>query len=285
MPLAISKTPHRNPHLASLAKVNDQLCFYLFADAELTTQLLAGADKHKDDYTSQVFPENGYARRIHVTMSELISFQIQQLNQMLGMNFAFGVEQLLLYIENTLDFWGKTNSVTVCITEPIEECLEQFSKTNATVPLASSVLKTLKYLRLRRNHFIHAGENLSSEMIKFLKHDAKRLQNHWSTKTNILGMSFTTTDIRCFTPDECITLIKLMRVCIEEIDTYVASHVNAGTVIRFLDKQLLERLPELRVISDATIERRVRKIKKMAQGLYGIKATNKEIYDAIVVTI
>jgi hypothetical protein len=127
MPLQITKTPHRNTYLASLAKVNDQLCFYLFSDAELLPRLSVAVELQKDDYTPNVFPQNVYASRIHVTMSELVAFRGRQFNQTLGMSFAFGVEQLLLYVKDALKFWAETNGVELLLSDPVEDCIEKLT--------------------------------------------------------------------------------------------------------------------------------------------------------------
>jgi hypothetical protein len=149
-----------------------------------------------------------------------------------------------------------------------------------------NLINTLKYLRLRRNHFIHATDDaLSAEMTKLIRHSSSQLQAYWSGKSSILGLSFLSTNIGTFTPDEGITLIKLVRVCIEEIDAYIASFVKVEQVIRDINLQLLKKRPELKELTQHSVDRRIRKIRKRAMELYGINSTYKEIAAIINIMI
>lgn len=283
--MLITKTPHRNSHVAAIAQANDQLCFFLFADAELEPKLTQIQAERSADYTPQVYPTNPYSERIYVKVSELFAFRSTQINQTLGMSFTFAVEQLLLYIERTVLYWAEINQLQVKITDPIEECLANFYKANVNQSLSATLIKTIKYLRLRRNHYIHLAEKPSAELTKFLKYDAPTLQAHWSSRTSILGLTFTSDSITSFGPDESFTLMKIMRVCLEELDACVARHIDAIAVAKIIHTQLLQHLPQLKPDTTKNLMIRVRKVKKRAMEHHGLNASTEEIAGALGIAI
>jgi hypothetical protein len=272
-------------HIAALARINDQLCFYLFADAELQPTLAAASAKNTTEFTPQAFPSNPYSVRIHVTMSDLAAFRSAQLTQTLGMSFAFAVEQLLLYVERAILHWAEINGLTIKITDPIEDCLAGFYQATVGQPLLPPLLKTIKYLRLRRNHYIHLAKEPSAEFKKLLKYDAPGLQAHWLSRTSISGLEFASDAVVSFTPDESITLIKIMRICIEDLDGCIAPHIDSISIVANLYTQLLQLRPELRPDIPKNFERHVRKIRKRAKELHGMSATTEEIANALGIAL
>lgn len=283
--MLVTKTPYRNEHISALARTNDQLCFFLFADAELQPTLAAVSTTRNNEFTPQVFPANPYSERIHVTMSDLVVFRSAQQTMTLGMSFAFAVEQMLLYVERAILHWAEVNGLTVKISEPIEDCLAIFYQKAVGKSLPAPLLKTVKYLRLRRNHYIHLAEEPSAELKKLLKYDAPGLQNNWLSRTLIPGLTFSSNAVTFFSPDESITLIKIMRICIEDIDCYIAPNINAQSLAVILHTQLLRDHPELRPNIPKNLEKQVRKVRKRANELHGISATTEEIANALSIAL
>ena len=283
--MLVTKTPYRNAHIAALARTNDQLCFFLFADAELQPTLAAVSATHTTEFTPQVFPSNPYSERIHVTMSDLVAFRSAQLTQTLGMGFTFAVEQMLLYVERAILHWAEINGLAIKITDPVEDCLARFYQATVGQPILPPLLKTIKYLRLRRNHYIHLAEEPSAELKKFLKYDAPGLQAHWLSRTSIPGLTFAFDAVTSFTPDESITLIKIMRICIEDLDGFIAPHIDASSLAASLHTKLLLRRPELRPNIPKNLERQVRKVRKRAKELHGMSATTEEIANALGIAL
>lgn len=283
--MLVTKTPCRNAYIAALARANDQLCFFLFADAELHPSLIAASTTRTAEFTPQVFPTNPYSKRINVSMVELVEFRSVQLTRSLGMSFASAVEQLLLYIESVILHCAEINQLSVKITEPIEECLESFYQTGTEQTLPATTLKTIKYLRLRRNHFIHLSEKPSAELAKFLRYDAHGIQAYWQSRTSIPGVNFGSIEVTSFMPDESIALIKIMRICIEDIDDCISPLIDAIPLVKNLHIQLLTDNPTLRKEIPTNLEKQVRKVRKRAKELYGVNGTEKEIANALSINL
>lgn len=275
-----TKTPIRNVHMRALASVNDQLCLTLFMHEDVAARWQELATLRPTEFTSEVFPDNEFAERIHVPMTSLLSFRDAQLNTSLGVSFAFAVEQLLLFIEAVLRHWGDIAETPITLADPIDETLKQHLVTH-TVPIEPLLLRTVKYLRLRRNHVIHGATELSSEYSKLLKHDAPGLQRFWEARSSIPGLIFGDKSPTTFSPSETITLVKLVRVCLEEIDTSVAGLLRPNWIFRSINAGLLKDRHELRVRNPVVVGRRIRKIKHHSGSMYGLHVQASDIASAL----
>ena len=275
-----TKTPIRNVHMRALASVNDQLCLTLFMHEDVAARWQELATLRPTEFTSEVFPDNEFAERIHVPMTSLLSFRDAQLNTSLGVSFAFAVEQLLLFIEAVLRHWGDIAETPITLADPIDETLKQHLVTH-TVPIEPLLLRTVKYLRLRRNHVIHGATELSSEYSKLLKHDAPGLQRFWEARSSIPGLIFGDKSPTTFSPSETITLVKLVRVCLEEIDTSVAGQLRPNWIFRSINAGLLKSRHELRVRNPVVVGRRIRKIKHHSGSMYGLHVQASDIASAL----
>lgn len=275
-----TKTPLRNVHMRALASVNDQLCLTLFMHEDVAARWQELATLRPTEFTSEVFPDNEFAERIHVPMTRLLSFRDAQLNTSLGVSFAFAVEQLLLFIEAALRHWGDMAETPITLADPIDETLNQHLVTH-NVPIESSLLRTVKYLRLRRNHVIHGATELSSEYSRLLKHDAPGLQRFWEARSSIPGLIFGDKSPTTFSASETITLVKLVRVCLEEIDSSVAGQLRPNWIFRSINAGLLKDRHELRVRNPVVVGRRIRKIKHHSGSMYGLHVQASDIASAL----
>ncbi|MFC7518465.1 hypothetical protein ACFQUU_25980 [Herbaspirillum sp. GCM10030257] len=155
----------------------------------------------------------------------------------------------------------------------------------ANKAIESNLIRTVKYLRLRRNHIIHAASELTAEFVKTLKYDGPALQKHLEAKTTIPAVDFSSEAVRTFTADETISLIKLVRICVEEIDNFLAGELEVEQVLKLLEQDLLDRHPELKAKGPAIAARRVRKVKKRAFELYALRAKTMEVAHVLGVAI
>lgn len=138
---------------------------------------------------------------------------------------------------------------------------------------------------LYRNDFFHSASELTSEFAKTLKYDGPVLQKHWKPKTTVPAVDFSSQAVRTFTADETISSIKLVRICVEEIDAFLARGLEGERVLKLLERDLLARQPELTAKGPAIAARRVRKVKKRALELYVLRATPTEVAHVLGVAI
>lgn len=279
MTITFKKTPHLATYIDEVAKANDQLCFYMFADAELESKISPVASTRGKELTPAVFPDNPHSQKIRVTIEELSGFRARQRNQTHGMSFSFVVEQLLIYVEKVLTYWANVNefSIELKSSVPIEEHLAFYHSKHSKKALNPKLIQTIKYLRLRRNNFIHAAKEPSAELVKFLRYDASNLQKYWAEITKLPGLNFSSMDVGEFSSDECISLIKLSRICIRDIDVSVAENINVETTARSMHKEILRQNSGLNQKNIGSYQIQIRKVRALIHLIHGVKAANEQI--------
>lgn len=249
------KTPIRNPYMNQLAAVNDQLCYYLFADREVQRRL-DGIQQNKAHLpTIDVFPDNEFSPRIRVSLGELEGFSAENRNSNCGMSFAMGTEHLLSYMATVQKLRSiiSPSRYDEISSEAVEEqLLKKLEKWDAS-SVQVEIFVMAKYLRLRRNHFIHARSELSPAFTKFIRYEAKPLHKFWIKRTDLDGLDLLKRDVGSFTVRESFTLMKLLRVCLEDIDTTVASTLDHGDIVKHEARRLFARDKSSRAVTKRTV--------------------------------
>jgi len=221
----VNKTNLKSNYLRKLASVNDQLCYFHFADEEvgkLIEELQVG-DKSKT--TTEIFPTNEFSKRIRVKFDELLQFRDSSKATTAGMSVSFGTEHLLYYLEDVIYLKLKISPVSESskkYSSPEERMLNNLTHWGIT-NVDTGIIKAIKYLRLRRNHIIHANSKINEKFERFLKKESYHLNKYWSARTSIDGLDFSDRNVGKFTVNEVYTCMKLLRVCLEEIDILVGS--------------------------------------------------------------
>lgn len=243
------KTPLRNLYIDRLAEVNDQLCYFHFVDEELR-QVLNQGSFDEADMTTDVFPDNPFSSRIHVKIGSLGGFRERSRASVAGTSVAFGVEHLLSFLDDLLDLkcrvsgLDKIENDADSIEDYLSKCL-----TNWGVTLASPTtdfLKTVRYLRLRRNHIAHVRDSLTDGFEQFIRQNSHHLNKFWNARTSMPGFDFADQNVASFSEDEAYTCMKLLRVCVEEIDSLVADTLSQADLILFEETAVLANDPQIK---------------------------------------
>ncbi|WP_134082375.1 hypothetical protein [Thiohalophilus thiocyanatoxydans] len=180
------KTPILRKYEARLAEVNDQLIYFLFSDAEVEAHLEKNTKNNEDKYTTDIFPDNQFSERLHIKASALTEFRRKSFNTLVGVSLISAVEYLLYYIEEIEDYRA---SVLPSLHDSInddkpEQQLASKIKAWGGNEIHSAIIKTIKYLRLRRNHIAHLGEEMTQDFSSLIKNDANHLNGYWKSKKN-----------------------------------------------------------------------------------------------------
>jgi len=122
------KTPIQKPYVDKLSNLNDQLCFYQFNREELKQKLSNFSETANPLFTTDLFKNNEYAKKIHVTFEKLPEFQ--ELNETLnfGAYFSFSYEFLSSYIDDVIILIEKINGVTLTVNEQKKEPEKRLKK-------------------------------------------------------------------------------------------------------------------------------------------------------------
>jgi hypothetical protein len=274
----MAKTYFLKNHIAKIDALNDQLWYYLFATDELNRQLNSFSDKAKDNFTIDLFKTNPHSTRIHVKVSSLPKHQKENKNLTFGAYFATCYEISSKYLRTAFDTLKTFNSLTLYNwdnrKEPEKNLISLLNKEGLLVPNVN-ITDTFTYLRLRRNHFTHIIETPNPKLSGFITATCPSLNTYWQNSGSISNLDFTKSLIRDFTQEETIELIKLVRICIQEIDKHISSLLNVNSVIEHIVKR--EYDGKTAKLNPYTLKQRVDKIIYFGKTDLGLTWTNTQI--------
>ncbi len=273
------KTTLQKKYIDRLAALNDQLCFFQFNRNELNKKLSEFGVEAQKLYTPDVFANNSMAPRINVTIGDLAKFQ--DLNQ----KFTFGAyistsyEVTSYYLKDSLEFLQKLEPATFQLTynKQLEEKYSLTLASSGCSPVQRELIDTLKYIRLRRNHFTHLADSLDTHFTNLITNSGTSLNSFWSSV--ITNLDFTNSNVLTFDEAETIDILKLLRIIVESLDTHLASNLSANGIITFIADREYSVNPQR--INNDVVNQRINKVKALGKRDFGITLNETDI-DPIV---
>ncbi|PCJ84764.1 MAG: hypothetical protein COA57_08720 [Flavobacteriales bacterium] len=273
------KTTLSKKYIDRLAALNDQLCFFQFNRNELNKRLSEFGTNAHSLFTPDVFAQNSMASRINVTIGDLPRFQ--ELNQ----TFTFGAyistsyEVISYYLRDSLDYLQSIEPLTFQLTNDrqLEEKYSLTLTSSGCSPIQRELIDTLKYIRLRRNHFTHLADGLDPHFANLIATSGITLNNFWAG--TIIGLDFTSTNVLMFNESETIDILMLLRIIVERLDAYLASNLSATGIITFIADREFSSKPQR--INNDVVKQRISKVKTLGKKDFGIMLVESDI-DPIV---
>lgn len=253
---------------AKLEEMNDQLCYFLFSDVEVENVFSKLSHELASTYTTEVFSENEFSERLHIKIEALPAFRTKAFHTLVSMSVIASVEYLLSYIEEIEEFRASVEtSIHDAITDkkPEEQLKQKLSHWLGEVP-ESAIIKTIAYLRLRRNHIAHVREDMSEGYRSLIKNDSNHLNNYWAKQaTELNGFDFSLQSYAEFEVNEVFALINLSRVCMRKIDSMMLSTISDESIAIY---ELPNFLANKR-LNGLTVDVKSRKFTAYLQHQYG----------------
>lgn len=278
-PSDMRKTPVRKHILPRLIALNDQLCFFLFLENELDRRLLDFGPDVKHAFTPDVFAQNFYASKINVRLNSLQAFQRANRSFTFGAYFCTSYEVASDFFEQAMNLIQETTtSVTKQNNKGGPEDAYLRSLRAAGLPqVDTELIYTMTYCRHRRNAFIHMLDNAPTGYKDLVTRNGAMLNNYWSSSKDELDFSQPNID----SPDESqtISLVKLLRITIQGLDSHLASILDQKGVLRLLAQQLFGSKP-VRMNSEV-VARRYRSLGKTFRNHYGGLASEFDLDKAV----
>lgn len=216
--------------------MNDQLCYFLFSDIEVNNIFSELKQDASDSFTTEIFSENEFSKRFHIKIDALPEFRNKAFHTLVSMIIIASVEYLLSFIEEIEKFRSKViPSVhdTIKDMKPEEQLRLKLTSWLSSEP-ERPIIKTIKYLRLRRNHIAHVREDLNEEYHSLIKNDSNHLNIYWSKKiTELKGFDFAKKSYAEFETNEVFALINLSRICMREIDSTRLSTISEEAIANY----------------------------------------------------
>lgn len=275
----MKKTVLLKKYVDSLAALNDQLCFFQFNRNELNKKLSDFGEKTGELFTPDVFANNSFAPRINVRIKELPNFQKLNEKFTFGSYLSTSYEVVSYFIKDSLQLLSEINTSTFQVTD--DRQLEKkffltLGSSGCTQP-DIELITTLKYIRLRRNHFTHLAESISDQLKTLVNSLGSQLNSYWSNA--ISELDFSNQNVLTFSESETIDLLKILRIVTETLDNHLALNLNTIGTIEFLAKREYEPKPQR--INEDIVKQRISKIKALGKRDFGASFSDQDI-DPIV---
>jgi hypothetical protein len=249
----------------------------MFASEELTMKLSRFSDKAKELYTRDAFLGNQYASRIMVKLKNLSTHEGKSQKLILGSTLAACYEISGDYLEavfgmlkgyNALPRYNWNSGVT-----PEENLVLLFQRNGIARP-SQHFFDTLTYIRHRRNHFIHLWNTPNAAFANFIATNGAPLNVRWRNP-GVVTLDFTSVvDVSEFALTECIEIIKLIGICMTQIDQGIAAILNVNEVITVLAESQFG--PESIRMNNDVARQRIQRLIRVAQSELGLTITSAQ---------
>lgn len=255
---------------SKLEDMNDQLCYFLFSDIEINNVFSQLETNVAGKYTTEVFSKNEFSERLHIKIEALPEFRTKAFHTLVSMSVIASVEYLLSYVEEIEEFRSNViASIHDAITDkkPEEQLRRKLTHWLGEDP-DGAVIKTMAYLRLRRNHIAHVREEMSDGYRSLIKNDSNYLNNYWAKQTTELnGFDFSQQSYAEFEVNEVFALINLSRVCMRKVDSMMLSTIPDESIATYELPNFLAN----KKLNGLTIDTKSRKFTAFLQHQYGKK--------------
>jgi hypothetical protein len=274
------KTPLQNDYLDKLANLNDQLCFFLFNRDEFKSKISNFTSNANSLFTTDLFAKNQYSSKIHVTFKKLPEFMEHNQTLNFGAYFSFSYEFLSGYIEDVMSIIETINGVDLADTEQKKDLEIRLNKLvvkcgQGTLP--SELIDTISYFRLRRNYFTHILDTLNNKFLALVENRGSILNTYWTE--SISELDFSQQSVNEFKENETIELIKIIRIVLETLDTFIGGILDKEGIAKYVTTELYAGNPSR--INRDVLERRKSRVSSVAFQKFGIRLTDTQMLNAI----
>jgi hypothetical protein len=274
----VTGTPAGRSVLGQLSDLNDGLCFAMFAEHETQRELDRFSAELDGAYSTELFSDNPYAPRVHVKLRILRDFQRSHRGTSLMAYVSAAYEAMRCYCDSLPEKavqWGVQVSLTASGNTP-----EQTFRNRMLpgVSVSDEILHTLEWIRWRRNHWIHRATLLDPKWATLAANHGGSLNQHWGR--GISAVDFTITDLLPLKPDAAVEVIKLLRICADEIDTHVRRSMSKQGMLEFCARMVPEGFT--RTVHADVIAERARKTRGIARAEFACRVDLSEAKAAVL---
>jgi hypothetical protein len=262
-------TPLYRLYRAKIAEINDQLCYSYFSDAQAHHALERASVEEPAQLTTTTFPDNPIAPRIRIRNGALPAFRARAIATMAGMAFMTATEHMLRYMSEIQTFRDELSPLTLDLDKdtPPEDGLGIRMRAWGH-SIDDPLVKTIRYLRLRRNQIAHANEAPHQAFLTSIRNDGRFLQKYWDAQpTKLPGLNFSQKEASSFTMPESLSLLNLCYACLRRVDDAIIRSIP----IPMLEAQQINRFIEYnKKLNGHTVEMRYSRFKKRFEQSFGL---------------
>lgn len=264
----MKRTPLTSKYVQELAKINDRLCFYEFTRSEIENAVTPHLPSKNESFLPTVFACNPSAARINVKLGSLPKFMREHDEFTLGSYVSTSYEMASHYTAAALKLLLVTNGLLEPKPPkragPETVYRQALADLGFTIP-DQEVHDALSFIRLRRNHFVHLNKLPSPLFIQFCSAVGVALNKYWQNARGALD--FTVATAGPISEVEAIAMIKILRICVDALDTHLAGILNVAALGRSVAEEIFAVTPSK--INADVVAMRVRKLNAVFRHRYG----------------
>lgn len=259
--MKLTRTAAKKRTLRQLADLNDQYCYLSLVDARFFPQIAEAAIANPELYTTDLYPEELAAERLHVRVGQIAQFRHDTGDIARAAFFSTSYEAVRQYLLDACHDLGADSLPQGVAVE--KHLVERFASLGHL--LDNCLHHLLAYLRLRRNQVAHRLPRGNEELRALVKYHGPELNERWATEGSV---DFSAVPSLRLPDEECVGLLKLLRETVEEVDAVAAKALDPIPILESLRADFLSRNPGLGSADNRA--RLASKIRRAGLQLYGL---------------
>lgn len=276
-----SRTPIRKAIAKGIEALNDQLQFFLLTEFELLDRLANFTPAIESAFTSDVFARNPYAPRIHVRLKEMKRHQTANRQFTFGAYFSTAFEVASTFFSRATDLLKETNRVTINAPRirnegPESHYHRSLSMSGFSAP-PDEIRDTFTYCRYRRNGIIHLAKAASPSFASFISAQGSALNAYWGSTRG--AVDFSVPAVSWLSESDVLTLIKLLRISVIELDEHLASIVQAAGAVTYSAQSEFGQ-ESVRMNADVA-RQRVKRLRATVKRDFGFEPSGAELEEVV----
>jgi hypothetical protein len=237
----MTTTPKDRTHTAlgrrieeALTSLNDQYCFFLFLESEFLNQIKTSDQVPLTKFTTELFPSNPYASRIHVLLQSLPAFQQAHRGATFAAYFSSSYEVASAFVDEALGTLRTANTSSLTPAARLRDGPEQYYlrtlvASGYALP-APEIIKTLSFFRYRRNALVHLSTSPTTPYVTLAQQSGVALSTFW-TRAKV-QIDFTNPSTGPLSERDTLDALKLLRIIVQRLDAHLISILDGRGVAR-----------------------------------------------------
>lgn len=182
------KSKELRAFLSNLSSLNNSFTHYTFVWNQFSIDYKNQIKQNPDKLTEDLFLDNPFSEKHNVKLSKLDEEHEKTNNTLIEGIYVLAFSYYENYLKEIVNFAKTINETTKSLDEKIEDLEDDYllidkvmNRTNIEKGTINNLdLRTLDYLRLRRNRLIHRNsEEISHSLNEIIKDDGVELDNYW----------------------------------------------------------------------------------------------------------
>ena len=279
------KSKELRTFLMNLSQLNNSFTHYSFVWNQFSIDYNDLIEKNPDDLTKDIFKTNPFARKHNIKLEKLSNEHDKTYKTLIEGIYLLTFSYYESYLKSIMEFACLVDSKISSLDEKLDNYEDDYILIDKVlnrieldqVKIDSKELKTLNYLRLRRNRITHRNSlNISHSLNDLIKKEGTELNKLWSEKlrTGLQEINFNSKDkVNIINFDFIIDTINILRIIIGKLDTEILNKLGNEKIIKevVIPKFIKQQKKKLKQFTESRL---LRKFRRFCKSEYSIETND-----------